>query len=139
MKSAVREAPVTNAALPASVFVMSALISVSCDLSMLLPFVYAPPSNPTNTIFLALPCLIGIMDLSDGTATPAILSGGRGTVKLHQGRCATSCCAAGVEPTGAGLGGGDRCRPSAPQPARRDTDGGGEAFPRGSPRAVETR
>src|SRR5262245_7891600 len=118
---------------------MSVLIYVSYDLSMLLPFVYAPPSNPTNTIFLALPCFIGIMDVSDGTATPAILSSGRGSVELHQGRCAASRCATGVEPTGAGLGGGDRCRPSAPQPARRDPHGGGEAFPRGSPRAAETR
>src|SRR5215831_4562925 len=114
-------------------------VSVSYDLSFLLLFVYPSAWNPTNTVFLALPCFVGIMELSDGTATSAILSGGRGSVELHQGRCAASCCATGVEPTGARLGGGDRCRPSAPQPARRDADGGGEAFPRGSPRAAETR
>src|SRR5499425_1296104 len=118
---------------------MFVLMSVSYDLSLLLSLVYAPAWNPTNTVFLALPCFVGIMEFSDGTATSPILSGGRRSVELHQGRCAASCRATGVEPTGAGLGGGDRRRPCAPQPARRDADGGGEAFSRGSPRAAETR
>src|SRR5262252_2220985 len=115
------------------------VMSVSYDLCLLLMFVYAPAWNPTNTDFLALPCFVGIMEFSDGTATSAILSDGRRSVELHQSRCAASCRATGVEPAGAGLGGGDRRRPCAPQPARRDADGGGEAFSRGSPRAAETR
>src|SRR5262245_59926447 len=90
------------------------LMSASYDLSLLLLLVYAPTWNPTNTFFLGLPCFVGIMVFSDGTATSAILSGGRGSVELHQGRCAASRCATGVEPTGAGLGGGDRRRPCAP-------------------------
>src|SRR5215470_5274322 len=118
---------------------MFVLMPVSYDLSLVLLFVYAPAWNPTNTVFLALSCFVGIMEFSDGTATSAILSGGRGSVELHQGRCAASRCATGVEPTGAGFGGGDRRRPSAPQPARRDADGGGEAVSGGSPRAAETR
>src|SRR5499427_10908658 len=115
------------------------VMPVSYDLSLLLLFVYAPAWNPTNTVFLALPCFVGIMEFSDGTATSAIFSDGRRSVELHQGRCAASRCATGVEPTGAGLGGGDRRRPCAPQLARRDADGGGEALSGGSPRAAETR
>src|SRR5262249_18465109 len=115
------------------------LHDVSYDLSLLLLLVYAPAWNPTNTVFLARPCFLGIMEFSDGTAASALLSGGRRGVELHQGRCAASCRATGVEPTSAGLGGEDRRRPCAPQPARRDADGGGEAFSRGSPRAAETR
>src|SRR5215469_3647033 len=118
---------------------MFVLMSVSYDLSLLLLFVYAPAWNPTNTVFLALPCFVGIMEFRDGTATSAIFSGGRRSVELHQGRCARSCRATGVEPTDTGLGGGARRRPGAPQPARREADGGGEAVSRGSPRAAETR
>src|SRR5262249_58769478 len=116
---------------------MHALLSY--DLSLLLLFVYAPAWNPTNTVFLALPCFVGIMDFSDGTATSAILSGGRRSLELHQGRCAASRCATGAEPTGTGLGGGDRRRPCAPQLARRDADGGRAAVSGGSPPPPEPR
>ena len=37
--------------------------------------IYLSVLNPPNTTFLAPPCFLGIMNLGNGTPTPAILSG----------------------------------------------------------------
>src|SRR4029077_8615456 len=89
--------------------------------------------DPANTMFVALRCFCGMMELRSGTTTPAILSGGWRSVELHQGRGATSSRATGPEPTDPRPGGRDRRGPSAPQSARRNAHGGRKTFFGGSP------
>jgi hypothetical protein len=45
-------------------------------LSIYLIVPYGRSCYPANTVFLALSCFFGIVDLSDGTAASALLSGG---------------------------------------------------------------
>src|SRR6266404_8888577 len=92
-----------------------------------------------NTVFVVLPCLLGMIESHRGTTAPAILPGGRRSVELHQGRRAPSSRATGVEPADPGLGGGDWSKPAATQLARRHADGGRKTFPGTSPRTFETR
>jgi len=53
---------------------ISVLIYVLSIYFLILP--YDGRCYPPNTMFLALRCFFGIVDVSDGTASPALLSGG---------------------------------------------------------------